>query len=88
MLKINGSDVMGILNIPPGPKVGQILTCLLSEVMSEPKNNVLPYLEARVKELGKMSDSEIAALAEKAKNEIDKIETKRDQMTKSKYWVS
>jgi hypothetical protein len=88
MLKINGEDIMRLLNVPPSPKVGHILSYLLSEVMSDPKKNVLPILEQEVKRLGKMSDLEIAKLAKKARAEIEKIETKKDEMTKAKYWVT
>jgi poly(A) polymerase/tRNA nucleotidyltransferase (CCA-adding enzyme) len=34
MLKVDGNDVMKILKIGPGPKVGKILTCLLGEVFA------------------------------------------------------
>ena len=36
MLKINGHRIMSILKIEPGPKIGQILDILLSEVLDEP----------------------------------------------------
>jgi len=32
MLKLRGDDLMKLLGIPPGPKVGQILSILLEEV--------------------------------------------------------
>lgn len=38
-LKVNGTDVMKVLNIPPGPKVGQILGTLLEKVLDDPKLN-------------------------------------------------
>ncbi len=87
-LKVSGEDVMRILNVPPGPKVGQVLSYLLGQVVNDPKKNVLPYLEKEIKKLRKMSDEEIEKLAQKAKEEIEKIETKRDEMTKKKYWVT
>jgi poly(A) polymerase/tRNA nucleotidyltransferase (CCA-adding enzyme) len=37
MLKVDGNDVMEILKIKPGPKVGQILQILLEEVIEDPK---------------------------------------------------
>ena len=39
MLKINGEDVMKILNIEPGPRIGRILSVLLDEVIEEPEKN-------------------------------------------------
>mgnify|MGYP001052235281 CR=1 FL=1 len=87
MLKINGYDVMRILNIKPGPKVGQILDILLGKVLEDPENNRKEILTNLVKELGNLSEAELKNLAEKARQEREKIEQKRDEMTKQKYWV-
>ena len=87
-LKVSGDDVMRILNVLPGPKVGHVLSYLLGQVLSDPKKNVLPYLEKEIERLGQMSDEELEKLARKAKEEIEKIETKRDEMTRKKYWVT
>ena len=38
-LKVNGNDVMTILKIKPGPKVGQVLNDLLEKVLDDPKLN-------------------------------------------------
>ena len=38
-LKIDGNDVMKTLNIPAGPRVGQILIAILEEVLDDPKLN-------------------------------------------------
>ena len=46
MLKVNGEDVMRILNIEPGPKIGQILSILLDEVIEEPEKNTKKPLRA------------------------------------------
>jgi tRNA nucleotidyltransferase (CCA-adding enzyme) len=88
MLKINGNDVMTILNIKPGPKVGQILDILLEYVLADPKKNKKEILEKEVKKLGKLGEKELFDLAQRAKKEIEKIEIKRDEMTKKKYWVT
>ncbi len=88
MLKIKGDQIMEILNIPPGPKIGQILWILLDEVIEDPTKNNLEYLTQRTKELGKLKDKELKELSQKAKQRIEEIETKRDEMTKQKYWVS
>lgn len=53
LLKINGANVMKLLDIPPGPKVGQVLNRLLEEVLDDPKHNTKAYLTERVKELAK-----------------------------------
>jgi len=88
MLKIDGHRIMSILNIEPGPKIGQILDILLSEVLDEPDKNNERYLEKKVKELGKLSDDELKEKAKRAREKINQIVEKRDQMTKQKYWVS
>jgi tRNA nucleotidyltransferase (CCA-adding enzyme) len=38
-LKVDGQDVMRALNIPPGPKVGQVLDALLEKVLDDPQLN-------------------------------------------------
>ncbi len=88
MLKVGGNEVMKILNIQPGPKVGQILDVLLSYVLEEPEKNEKEFLEKELKKLGKLSEKELISFAQKAKEEREKIEEKRDEMTKNKYWVT
>lgn len=87
-LKIGGQDVMEILKIRPSKKIGQILNILLGDVLEDPKNNKKIYLKKRIKELGKISDKKLDNLTKLAKDKRDKIVTKRDEMTKKKYWVS
>jgi len=88
MLKVSGNEVMEILKIQPGPKVGQILDVLLGSVLEEPKKNEKEFLEEEVKKLGKLSEKEIGSLVQKAREEREKLEMKRDEMTKQKYWVT
>lgn len=88
MLKIDGNDVMKILNISPGPKVGWILNILLAEVIEDPQKNNKEYLTKRVEELGKIEDNTLKEMFEKAKEYLETIEKKRDEMLKSKYWVT
>jgi len=87
MLKINGNDVMRILKIPPGPKVGWILDILLEKVLQDPKKNEKDFLEKEVEKLGKISEKDLKNLAQKAREKRDELEMKRDEMTKRKYWV-
>lgn len=88
MLKANGNEIMGTLKIKPGPKIGMILDVLLGEVLENPEKNEREYLKRRIKELGKLSDEHLKAFAQKAREEREKLEMKRDEMTKKKYWVS
>ncbi len=88
MLKVKGEDVINLLNISPGPKIGQILDILLSGVLNEPKKNKKEYLKKEIKYLGNLKDKEFQKTAQTAREEIRKIETKRDEMTKKKYWIT
>ncbi len=47
-LKVNGNDVMKVLNIKPGPKVGQILSKLFGEISEDPTKNEREYLLKRI----------------------------------------
>lgn len=50
-LKVNGNDVMKILGIKPGPRVGEVLEKLFAEVEEDQKKNNRKYLLARIKEV-------------------------------------
>lgn len=84
MLKINGDELMVMLKIKPGPKIGAILEVLLAEVIEEPKLNNKKYLEKRSKELDKLDLKELRV---KAKEKIDERKTEDDQELKSEFWV-
>jgi len=87
MLKVSGNDVINVLKIEPGPRVGQILDVLLGYVLDDPKKNEKEILEEEIEELGKLEDKKLKSLAEKSKEDKVEIENKTDQMTKKKYWV-
>ena len=88
MLEVNGQDVMDILKIKSGVKIGWILEILLGLVLIEPKNNNKEFLQGEIMKLGEMKDDGLKAAAEQATAEREKIETKKDEMTKRKYWVT
>ncbi len=88
MLKINGDDIMQLLKIRPGAKIGKILDILLGEVLEKPSKNKKDYLEERVKELGMLNEDNFEKLFQRAKNKINEVRMKRDEMTKKKYWVT
>jgi len=88
MLKLNGEDLMKLLNIKPGPKIGMILNILLGYVLADPKKNKKDLLEKEVKKLAQLSDQELKVSADKSKEGIDKIVIKQDSMTRGKYWVT
>ena len=88
MLKVNGDDVMKILNIQPGPKIGQILDVLLGQVLEDPEKNKKEILIGEIKKVGKLAKNELNSLAQKAREERERLKMKKDEMTKKKYWVS
>jgi len=51
-LALRGADVMRILGVPPGPRVGWILRQLLERVIEDPALNTPTGLDALVRELG------------------------------------
>jgi len=87
MLKINGNEIMEIMGISPGPKIGQILDILFAEILDSPEKNKNDYLRKRVSDLGKKSDKELKELADTAKASIQEVRMKKDKMIKDKYWV-
>ena len=62
MIKLKGDELMQILEIAPGPRVGLILNALLGEVLEEPARNDHDYLVQRAQELQKLSDKELREL--------------------------
>lgn len=87
MLKINGNDLMEILKISAGPKVGWILNALLEEVLDDPKKNEKKYLTSQVEKLGKLSDLELKNLSREAVNKKEELEEEIDESMKRKYNV-
>ncbi|TSC67996.1 MAG: putative domain HDIG [Parcubacteria group bacterium Gr01-1014_66] len=87
MLKINGNDVMNILVIPPGPKIGKILEVLLQEIIDDPEKNVRERLLERVQEVGVLPDDKLTSIAEEAESRVEILEDQRESAIKQKYWV-
>ncbi len=88
MLKIGGNDIMKIMNVPPGPVIGNVLNILLLRVINDPKLNEKEKLKKELEKIKEKSLQEIEKEAKEAKKEIEKTEKKRDQMTKKRYWVT
>ena len=83
MLKLNGQDIIKILEIEPSPKIGAILKVLLSEVIEDPSKNTKEYLEKRVQELNKLSPEEI----KQSEKIIKEKKEEEDLKDKEKFWV-
>lgn len=87
MLKIGGKEVMEELKISPGLKVGMILDILLGFVLNNPEKNKRDILLKELKKLSNLSDNDIEIMSKEAKKERGKVEIKKDEMTKEKYWI-
>ncbi|MDP3697453.1 MAG: CCA tRNA nucleotidyltransferase [Candidatus Taylorbacteria bacterium] len=87
MLKINGTEIMALLNLSPGPKIGLIMNALMEEVLEDPAKNIKEYLENRVKELSTMPEEELAKLAQKGKTKSTQEEEKEIEKIKQKHFV-
>jgi poly(A) polymerase/tRNA nucleotidyltransferase (CCA-adding enzyme) len=87
MLAIKGDEVMRILNIPAGPRIGEILFVLLEEVLDNPEKNKKEYLEMRVRELGAISLEELKQLAQEGREKRDSLEEDIEEEMKKKYYV-
>ena len=86
-LKINGDDVMKVLGISPGVRIGRIMEVLLQEVMDDPTKGTRERLLARLPELGALSDEELVAAAEQAESKVEMVEDQRESEIKQKYFV-
>ncbi len=87
MLKINGTQIMKLLNIESGPKIGRILHILMEEVLDEPKKNTKKWLEKRTKELDIISEKKLEELSKRAKDKKSCIEQKEIASIRQKWWV-
>ena len=87
MLKLNGSDIMSLCKIQPGPKVGAVLNILLEEVLDDPKLNTKEYLENKARELCLVGDAGLQKLADEAKKKKTGIEEEEVGKIKKKYYV-
>jgi poly(A) polymerase/tRNA nucleotidyltransferase (CCA-adding enzyme) len=84
MVKISGNDIMDLLKIEPGPKIGAIMDVLLAEIIEDPKKNKKEYLKKRVKQL---DEENLDQLRELAKGKIEEKKEEEDLKIKEKYWV-
>jgi len=84
MLKINGNDIMEILKIKPGPKIGAILDVLLAEVIEDPKKNAKERLIERTRQLNEI---DLASLRQLAKERVAEKKEEEDKIIKNKFWV-
>ena len=87
MLKINGNDLIKLLQTEPGPKLGHILHALLEEVLEHPSKNTKEYLEKRSMELDILDIKALKELGDEGKRKKEEEEQKSIQNIRRKYWV-
>ncbi len=87
MLKINGNELMKILSLEPGPKVGHILNALLEIVIEDPLKNKKDILEKEAVELNKLSIKDLENLRKKAENAKEEFEADIEKEIKKKHKV-
>ncbi len=86
-LKVNGEDIMNIINEKGSPKVGLILNALFEEVIDDNNKNNQEYLENRIIELNNLSLEELKSLADRGKEKMKEKNEKGLQEIKKKFKV-
>ncbi|MDP2946391.1 MAG: CCA tRNA nucleotidyltransferase [bacterium] len=88
MLKINGDDLIKILKIEPGPKIGYILNILLDEVLDDPQKNKKEYLTSQILKLDKKPLKELEKMYKMAQAKTQEVAEEEFRNIKNKYRVS
>ncbi|MCE9548887.1 HD domain-containing protein [Candidatus Nomurabacteria bacterium] len=86
-LKVDGEFMIKELGIKPGPRMGFILHALLEEVLEDPTKNTVEYLKDKILELNKLSDMDLRALGEKAKEVKEELEEEEVEKLHTKHGV-
>jgi poly(A) polymerase/tRNA nucleotidyltransferase (CCA-adding enzyme) len=74
MLKTDGNHIMQTFHVEPGPRLGWALNSLLEDVLDDPKNNNLKYLDEKTKQLLKLSDEELKMLGDSGRQKREQKE--------------
>ncbi len=87
MLKLKGEELMNMLGLKPGPRVGWILNSLLEDVLDDPQKNDIEYLKERAMEISKLSDADLKSLFEKARKKRWQVEMAIDKKMREKHHI-
>ena len=87
ILALNGNDVMKILKIKGGPRVGMLLNILLEEILDDPKKNNKKYLQQKLIELNKLSLKQLEIRKKKAQEKYKNLLQEAENKIKRKYYV-
>lgn len=88
MLKTNGTRIMEMFHVNPGPRIGWTLNALLEDVLDDPTKNTKEYLNKRAEKLLKMSDEELQKLGESGKQKKEIAEEVEIKQIMEKHHVS
>ena len=86
-LAVDGKVLMEELHMKPGPRMGWTLHALLEEVLDDPSKNTREYLDSRVTQLEKLTDIELKALGEQAKEAKEALEEEEVAKLHAKHGV-
>ena len=84
-LKIDGTKLMELLKIQPGPKIGQILNILFEEVLMTEKTRRNIWKKSC--EMNNLPEKELPKLAKQAKDKKESIEEAEIKEIRQKWWV-
>ena len=87
MMKLNGDKIKELAGLPQGVRIGLLLNALFDEVLEDPQKNTPEYLEARVMELNKLSDTKLKNLADAGRQKQLGLEEEEVSKIKKKHWV-
>ena len=87
MLKIDGKKIMTLLNEPPGPRIGLVLSSLLGEVLEDPQKNTQEYLQSRATQLAKLPNDQLTKNAELGNIRRDEEDERELSQIRKKYAV-
>ena len=82
-LKMDGDELMKLLEMQPGPMVGVLLKTLLLDVLDDPKRNTKEYLQEKAQEYSKLPKKELNERVKK----LYQHEEERVKNLKNKHWV-
>ncbi|MBI3572213.1 HD domain-containing protein [Candidatus Kaiserbacteria bacterium] len=87
MLKTDGTRIMDMFHVKPGPRIGWVLNALLEEVLEKPELNTEPHLDEKAKHLLTLSDTDLKALGESGKSKREEREDAEVQKIMEKHHV-
>ncbi len=87
-LKLDGHQLMKMLDLKPGPKLGYLLNILLSEIIDDLKLNNIKHLTKRAKELNLLDTSKLKDMSDASKTKYENLLKEEERKIKKKYGVS